>query len=189
VRITRETALTIACCILVGLSGCFILAAPMGHLAFAATVPPVVPPVLIPHVSLNVGTSNSPQDVSQSLQILLLLTILSLAPAILIMMTSFTRIVIVLSLLRQALGTASLPPNQVLVALSLFMTFLVMGPTFTRINSEALQPYMRPVDPISQEQAVKNACVPLRDFMIGQIENTGNKEDVLLFTDHAGKKI
>src|SRR5687767_8442682 len=78
------------------------------------------------------------ENFSAALQILVLLTVLSLAPAILIMMTSFTRIVIVLSLLRQALGTASLPPNQVLIGLSMFMTFLVMGPTMKRINGEAL---------------------------------------------------
>ena len=76
------------------------------------------------------------------MQIVILLTVLSLAPAILIMMTSFTRIIIVLSLLRQALGTQQLPPNQVLIGLSLFMTFLVMGPTWDRVNNEALRPYM-----------------------------------------------
>src|SRR5688500_14592089 len=82
------------------------------------------------------------ENFSAGLQILVLLTVLSLAPAILIMMTSFTRIIIVLSLLRQALGTASLPPNQVLIALSMFMTFLVMGPTLKRVNAEALALYM-----------------------------------------------
>ena len=80
------------------------------------------------------------------MQIIILLTVLSLAPAILIMMTSFTRIIIVLSLLRQALGTQQLPPNQVLIGLSMFMTFLVMGPTWQRVNDEALQPYMDGTD-------------------------------------------
>src|SRR5438552_2546029 len=82
------------------------------------------------------------ENFSSAMQIIILLTVLSLAPAILIMMTSFTRIVIVLSLLRQALGTQQLPPNQVIVGLSLFMTFLIMGPTWQRVNNEALQPYM-----------------------------------------------
>src|SRR3954447_20943816 len=82
------------------------------------------------------------ENLSSALQLIILLTVLSLAPAILIMMTSFTRIVIVMSLLRQALGTQQLPPNQILVGLSLFMTFVVMGPTWQRVNNEALQPYM-----------------------------------------------
>ena len=76
------------------------------------------------------------------MQIIILLTVLSLAPAILIMMTSFTRIIIVLSLLRQAMGTQQLPPNQILIGLAMFMTFLVMGPTWERVNSEALRPYL-----------------------------------------------
>jgi flagellar biosynthetic protein FliP len=120
---------------------------------------------------------------SAAMQIIVLLTVLSLAPAILIMMTSFTRIVIVLSLLRQAIGTASLPPNQVLVGLSLFMTFLIMGPTWQRVNNEALQPYMD--GKISQKDALVLAQSPVRDFMIRQIEHNGNMEDVLLFTDFA----
>ena len=82
------------------------------------------------------------ENFSAAMQMIILLTVLSLAPAILIMMTSFTRIVIVLALLRQAMGTQQLPPNQILVGLALFMTFLVMGPTWKRVNDEALQPYM-----------------------------------------------
>src|SRR5690606_25445930 len=92
------------------------------------------------------------ENFSAALQILILLTVLSLAPAIMIMMTSFTRIIIVLSLLRQALGTQQLPPNQILVGLAMFMTFLVMGPTFERVNREALQPYMNA--DISQQEAL-----------------------------------
>ena len=123
------------------------------------------------------------ENFSAALQILILLTVLSLAPAILIMMTSFTRIIIVLSLLRQALGTASLPPNQVLIGLSMFMTFLVMGPTMKRINGEALAPYME--GRMSQPDALAAAQIPLREFMIRQIEECGNGEAVLLFTDFA----
>ncbi|MFI5377753.1 MAG: flagellar type III secretion system pore protein FliP [Tepidisphaerales bacterium] len=139
--------------------------------------------------SLGLPDLTKRETFSSALQLVVLLTVLSLAPAILIMMTSFTRIVIVLSLLRQALGTASLPPNQVLVALSLFMTFLVMGPTFTKINHDALQPYLNNEPEVTQKVAIERAAGSLRDFMIAQIENTGNKEDVLLFTDHAGRKI
>jgi flagellar biosynthetic protein FliP len=118
---------------------------------------------------------------SSAMQIIVLLTVLSLAPAILLMMTSFTRIVIVLSLLRQALGTQQLPPNQVLVGLAMFMTFLVMGPTWQRINDEALRPYMD--GRIDQPTALVKAQQPVRDFMIRNIRACGNEEDVFLFTD------
>jgi flagellar biosynthetic protein FliP len=123
---------------------------------------------------------SSPQNFSSAMQIIILLTVLSLAPAILIMMTSFTRIVIVLSLLRQALGTQQLPPNQILIGLSLFMTFLVMKPTWERVNSDAVQPYMN--GQMDQATALSAALVPLREFMIGQIRKSGNDDDVLLFT-------
>src|SRR6187402_454251 len=85
---------------------------------------------------------SSRENFSAAMQIVILMTVLSLAPAILIMMTSFTRVIIVLSLLRQALGTQQLPPNQILIGLAMFMTFLVMAPTWQRVNSEAIQPYM-----------------------------------------------
>lgn len=116
---------------------------------------------------------------SAAMQIIFLMTVLSLAPAILIMMTSFTRIVIVLSLLRQALGTQSLPPNQIIIGLSLFMTFLVMGPTWQKVNEQALTPYLD--GRIDQRQALVNAEGPVRDFMIAQIKSAGNDEDVFLF--------
>ena len=126
------------------------------------------------------------ENFSAAMQILVLMTVLSLAPAILIMMTSFTRIIIVLSLLRQALGTQQLPPNQVLIGLSLFMTFLVMGPTWQRVNSEALAPYMDGT--IDQPTALQRAQVPVRDFMIGQIVKNGNDDDVYLFSKFAGEQ-
>jgi flagellar biosynthetic protein FliP len=129
----------------------------------------------------------APQNFSAAMQILILLTVLSLAPAILIMMTSFTRIVIVLSLLRQALGTQQLPPNQILVGLSMFMTFLVMSPTLQRVNSEALQPYMQGT--LTQQDALGVAQRPLREFMIAQIVSRENDADVLLFTDFAGQAV
>ena len=130
---------------------------------------------------------SSRENFSAAMQILILLTVLSLAPAILIMMTSFTRIVIVLALLRQALGAQQLPPNQILIALSLFMTFLVMGPTLQRVNNEAIQPYMN--GQMDQKTALGQAQVPLRDFMISQIKYCGNDEDVFLFTDFAGQTV
>lgn len=123
------------------------------------------------------------ENLSAAMQMLILLTVLSLAPAILLMMTSFTRIVIVLSLLRQALGTQQLPPNQVLVGLAMFMTFFIMGPTWQRVNDEAIRPYMD--GQIDQRTAMTRAQVPVRKFMIDQIQKSGNDEDVFLFTDFA----
>ena len=97
--------------------------------------------VPLPDMTQVVPTTTDPKKLSASLEILLLLSILTLAPSILLMTTCFTRIMIVMSLLRQALGAAQLPPNQVLIGLSLFMTFLVMGPTWSRVNQEAIVPY------------------------------------------------
>ncbi|MDW8262597.1 MAG: flagellar type III secretion system pore protein FliP [Phycisphaerales bacterium] len=121
----------------------------------------------------------SRQNFSAAMQILFLMTVLSLAPAILIMMTSFTRIVIVLSLLRQALGTQNLPPNQIIIGLSLFMTFLVMGKTWERVSTEALTPYLNGT--IDQRDALARAEIAVRDFMIAQVRAAGNDEDVFLF--------
>jgi flagellar biosynthetic protein FliP len=106
------------------------------------------------------------QDYTLSLQALLLLTSLSFLPALLLMMTSFTRIIIVLSLLRQALGTQSTPPGQVLIGLALFLTFFVMGPVFDRIYSEAYQPFAE--NRITMQAAMENGAVPLKEFMLRQ---------------------
>jgi len=125
------------------------------------------------------------ENLPAALQIVILLTVLSLAPSLLLMMTSFTRIIIVFSLLRQAMGTQQLPPNQVLIGLAMFMTFLIMAPTWDRVNNEALKPYMN--GDFDQKTALDRAAVPVRDFMIKQIVERGNDEDVLLFTEAAGK--
>lgn len=129
--------------------------------------------------SIKLPDLSNRDNFSSALQMLILLTVLSLAPSIVIMMTSFTRIIIVLSLLRQALGTQQLPPNQILIGLSMFMTFLVMGPTFTRVNNEALQPYLN--GSIQQTEALDRALSPVRDFMIGQIRYYNNDEDAIMF--------
>lgn len=115
---------------------------------------------------LLVGTGGSGMSFSVPIQTLLFFTALSFIPAVLLMMTGFTRIVIVLSLLRQALGTQSAPPNQVVVGLSLFLTLFVMGPTFDRIYTDAYEPYSRSA--ISFEQALAKAEVPVRSFMVKQ---------------------
>jgi flagellar biosynthetic protein FliP len=122
-----------------------------------------------------------PENLSTTLEIAIALTVLSLAPAILVMMTSFTRIVIVLSFVRRALGTQELPPNQVLTGLSLFLTFMVMTPTLTAIKRDALDPYTTPVtsQQISQAIAFQRAEGHLREFMFQQ----ARVQDVRLFMD------
>ena len=150
----------------------------------AATTPdPSAPGLSVPGLSVPGGyripDMTNRENVSAALQLIVLLTVLSLAPAILIMMTCFTRIIIVLSLLRQALGTQQLPPNQVLIGLAMFMTFLVMGPTWKRVNSEALKPYLD--GKIAPSAALEAAKKPVREFMILQVEKSGSVEDVRLF--------
>jgi flagellar biosynthetic protein FliP len=122
--------------------------------------------VALPSINLGFKNANNPDEVVNAVKIILMLTVLTLAPAILIMMTSFTRIIIVLSFLRQALGTQQMPPNQLLVGLALFLTFFIMNPAFTEINTKAVQPYLN--NAISQEKAVDAALVPLRRFMFAQ---------------------
>ncbi len=158
--------------------------------SIAAPVVPQVPQVTAPQVvgplapsPMQLPDLTKPQAVGSALQMVVLLTVLSLAPAILIMTTSFTRIIIVLSLLRQAMGTQQLPPNQILMGLALFMTFLVMGPTWTAINRDAVQPYLH--EKISQDDALQAAVRPLRVFMIRQVQAAHDDEDVLVFTDAA----
>ena len=119
-----------------------------------------------------------------AVQILVLITVLSLAPAFLVMVTCFTRIIVVLALLRQALATQQLPPNQVLIGLALFMTFLIMAPTWHRVHQEALTPYLN--NQLSQEEAFDKAVGPIREFMIRQVEATGNEQDVFMFLKHSG---
>ena len=128
--------------------------------------------------------ADAPSDgLSTSLSILLLLTVLTLVPAILVMCTSFTRIVVVLALLRQALGTQSLPPTQVVVGLSLFLTFLVMAPTLDRLNTEVLQPMQDPDIEMNELQAWEKAKAPLRDFMFAQIDHAGNWDSVYMLME------
>jgi len=136
----------------------------------------------IPKISISMDDSSRPKDVGTSLQILFLLTILSLAPAILMMVTSFTRIVVVLSFFRQALGTQQLPTNQIIIGLSLFLTFFVMSPVLKKINAEALQPYLS--QQISQAEAWEKTITPLRGFMFRQTR----EKDLALFVELAKLK-
>ncbi|MCE9526777.1 MAG: flagellar type III secretion system pore protein FliP [Planctomycetales bacterium] len=125
----------------------------------------------------------SPERLSSSLQILLLLTVLSLAPAVLLMTTSFVRIIVVLGLLKQALGTQQLPPSQVLTTLALFMTLLVMTPTWSAVYTESIGPYTRG-EIASPEEAFNLGVLPIKRFMSRQIDLAGNANDVWLFFDY-----
>jgi flagellar biosynthetic protein FliP len=121
----------------------------------------------LPSISMNLGASGSnPSELVNVLKIVLLLTVLTLAPAILVMMTSFTRVVIILSFLRQSLGAQQMPPNQVIVGLSLFLSLFIMAPTWTRIQDDALNPYLE--ERIDQKAAFSRAEAPLREFMFAQ---------------------
>jgi flagellar biosynthetic protein FliP len=129
----------------------------------------------------------SPEGLGSSLQVMLLLAVLSLAPAALLMTTCYVRIVVVLSLLRQALGTQNLPPTQVLTTLALFLTLLVMSPVWKQVYDEAVVPYTQ--HQISGEQAWKAGAAPIRRFMSMQIERTQNTEDVWLFMNYLPKQV
>ncbi|PIQ26073.1 flagellar biosynthetic protein FliP [bacterium (Candidatus Blackallbacteria) CG17_big_fil_post_rev_8_21_14_2_50_48_46] len=121
----------------------------------------------IPRINIGVEQARTPEEMVFSVQLLLLFTVLALAPTILVMMTPFTRIVIVLGFLRQALGTQQAPPNQVLVGLALFMTLFISMPTFQEANDKALQPFLK--KQINQEQALEAGLEPFRKFMLKQV--------------------
>lgn len=131
--------------------------------------------VTLPTMNLGFKTTDNPNEVVNAIKLIIILTVLTLAPAILIMMTGFTRIIIVLSFLRQAMGVQQMPPNQLLVGLALFLTFFVMGPVFTEANNNGVQPYL--AGKISQDQALEATLAPLRRFMFSQTRDT----DLALF--------
>jgi flagellar biosynthesis protein FliP len=123
-------------------------------------------PIALPKIAVDIGKSSNPSDVAVTLQILALMTVLSLAPALLIMTTAFTRIIIVFHFLKQALGTPQMPPAQIVIGLAMFLTFFVMAPTWTKVNTEALQPYLN--GKMSQAQAYDKGIEPIRQFMFRQ---------------------
>jgi flagellar biosynthesis protein FliP len=134
-----------------------------------------------PIIGVTLGDGTDPVGAS-ALSMLLLITVLSLAPAILVLMTSFTRIVIVLSFVRTSLGTQSMPPNQVLIGLALFMTMFIMAPTLSQLNEVALKPYL--AGEITQTDALQKASVPMKDFMYKQTR----EKDLLLFMNYTKTK-
>jgi flagellar biosynthesis protein FliP len=147
----------------------FYFAAPEIH-AQASTIP-------FPKIGIDLGQAQRGEDVSTTLQILLLLTVLSLAPSILIMTTSYLRIIIVFHFLKNALGTQQMPPSQLLAGLALFITFFVMAPTWSKVNDLALKPLMD--GEMTVEEAYDKGIEPIREFMFTQVRN----EDLALFVD------
>jgi len=135
----------------------------------------------LPKISIGIEEGESAKDLSVTLQILLLLTVLTLAPAIVIMLTSFIRIVIIFSFLRHAIGTHQMPPNQLLVGLAIILTAFIMAPTMTKINETALQPYLK--DEISQKEAYDTGIKPIREFMLKQVR----EKDLALFVSLSGR--
>src|SRR5699024_6076119 len=129
---------------------------------------------------INIFSSSDPSAISTSVKLLLLLTVLSLAPSILILMTSFTRIVIILSFVRTSLATQQMPPNQVLIGLALFLTFFIMAPTFSEVYDEALQPLFN--EEITLDEAYDHASIPKKEFMA---QHTRQK-DLALFLNYTG---
>lgn len=142
----------------------------------------------LPNLTRVIPTASTREELSGTLQIFVIMTVLTLAPAILMMTTCFTRILVVLGLLRQALGTQQLPPSQVLVGLALFMSFLVMAPTYERIYSEAVRPWLDSAPGMTQARAVEIAGTHMREFMFAQIERTHNEEDIFLFLEYSQKR-
>ena len=134
-----------------------------------------------PTLTLGFGGAQEGGQASTVVQILIMMTVLSVAPAILLMTTAFIRIVIVLSFVRHAMGTQQMPPNQVIVGLALFLTFFIMAPVWNQVNEKAIQPFIN--NKITQGEAFKTAVVPVREFMFSQTR----EEDLGLFMEITGK--
>ncbi|KXG75761.1 flagellar type III secretion system pore protein FliP [Thermotalea metallivorans] len=149
---------------------------------FSSAAVSAEPKLPIPKIGLSLEEANSPREVANSIEILFILTILALAPSILLMMTCFTRMIIVLSFIRKAISTQTTPPNQVLIGLALFLTFFIMAPIGAEINNKAIQPYL--AGEIDQEVALVRAMEPMRAFMF---KHTREK-DLALFIDISGSQ-
>lgn len=148
----------------------------------AAPAAPAIPAVPMPGVNLTLGDTDSPEGVALTLKIMLLLTVLTLAPAILVLMTCFTRLIIVFHFLRQSVGTQSTPPNQILVGLALFLTYFIMSPVINQVYDNAFRPFMN--NELSYEQAFKDGMEPIREFMLKQTR----EKDLALFVHLAKEK-
>lgn len=156
---------------------CLLLLTGISQNISAQQTPTNIP---VPKMSIQFGDNEEPDDLVLTLQILVVMTILTLAPSILVMMTCFTRIIIVFHFLKQAMGTHTQPPAQLLTGLALFLTFFVMQPVLDQANATGIQPYMR--EEISQDQAVENVIEPFREFMLKHTR----EEDLALFVKLSG---
>lgn len=136
-------------------------------------------PIPVPDINIRVGQAGTPQQTVDSVKLLVFFALLSLLPAFLVTLTSFTRIIVVLSVLRSALGTQQTPPNQVLIGLALFLTIFIMTPVYQEIDRQAIKPYL--ANDLNQEQALTAAGVPLRSFMLKQTR----EKDLALFVNLA----
>ena len=149
---------------------------------------------IIPSVNVEVGTAENPEQVASTLQVIAVLTLATIAPGILMMTTSFVRIVVIIGFLRNALATQNVPPNQVVISLAMFLTFYIMAPYWSQANDNGLQPYL--AGQISQEEAITNVLEPMREFMfrqtresdlalfvnLSEAERPNSQEDVSTFT-------
>ena len=133
----------------------------------------------LPKIGIDIGTADSPEDISVTLQILLLMTVLSLAPSLMIMTTAYLRLIIVFHFLKSALGTQQMPPSQLLAGIALFLTFFIMAPTWTKVNDDAIQPLMK--GEMTIDEAYDKGVEPIRDFMFSNVRD----EDLALFIDIA----
>ena len=138
------------------------------HISYATSVPS-------PSINVNLGSTDNPAGVASSIKLLVLLTVLALAPAFLVMMTSFTRIIVVLAILRQALGTQQMPPNQILVGIALFLTIFIMNPVINNVYSNAYKPLSQ--GKIGLDEAYDKAQKPIKNFMLRQTR----EKDLALF--------
>lgn len=182
-RITMKKCLTVFLVV-------FVLVLCCGTQSYATDITDITDSTETPETTVDDGDITEPLNLSLTLgeeegtlsgtlQMLLALTVISLAPSILVMMTSFTRIIVVLHFIRTAMGLTSTPPNNVLIGLSLFLTLFIMSPVFSRINTEAIEPYT--AGEMSQEEAIEAAMGPIREFMINQTR----EQDIQLFLDIA----
>lgn len=133
----------------------------------------------IPKIGLDIDKAGSPKDYVDSIKLLILITVLALVPSFLVLMTSFTRIIVVLSFVRNALATQQTPPNQVLIGLALFLTFFIMSPVYNTVNNDAIKPYLE--NRITQEEAIETGSKPIKEFMLRQTR----QKDLALFINAA----
>lgn len=151
----------------------------VGILAFLFLAPALAHAQSLPKISIGVEKSDNPADLSTTLQILMVLTVLSLAPSIVITMTSFTRIIVVLSFLKHAMGTQQMPPSQLMIALALILTFFIMSPVFMTAYEQGIKPYT--AGTIDRTIAIDKAMTPIREFMLRQTR----EKDLALFVNLA----